>query len=69
MPTAAAVSNKIIRPHLAINGQSKLFGKLRVSGAKNSALVLMTASLLTDQKLRLLNIPQLTEIDGMCNIL
>ncbi len=69
MPNAAAVSNEILRPHLEINGESRLFGKLRVSGAKNSALVLMTAALLTEEKVKLLNLPQLTDIEGMSNIL
>jgi UDP-N-acetylglucosamine 1-carboxyvinyltransferase len=42
---------------------------LQVSGAKNSALVLMTASLLTADALRLTNVPPLTDILGMAEIL
>ncbi|QNJ22050.1 UDP-N-acetylglucosamine 1-carboxyvinyltransferase [Synechococcus sp. MIT S9220] len=40
-----------------------------MSGAKNSALVLMTAALLTEDTLTLSNVPPLTDIDGMESIL
>jgi UDP-N-acetylglucosamine 1-carboxyvinyltransferase len=44
-------------------------GEIRVSGAKNSALVLMAASLLTEDTLRLRNMPALSDIGGMGQIL
>ncbi|QNJ06617.1 UDP-N-acetylglucosamine 1-carboxyvinyltransferase [Synechococcus sp. MEDNS5] len=69
MTTAAPPSQDILKPHLAIDGGHKLQGELRVSGAKNSALVLMTASLLTSERLTLHNVPPLTDIDGMESIL
>ena len=69
MTTAAPPSQDILKPHLAIAGGHKLQGELRVSGAKNSALVLMTASLLTSERLTLHNVPPLTDIDGMESIL
>ena len=69
MTTAAPPSQDILKPHLAIDGGHKLQGELRVSGAKNSALVLMTASLLTSERLTLHNVPPLTDIDGMKSIL
>ena len=47
MTTILAPSQKILTPHLEIRGGTKLSGEVRVSGAKNSALVLMAASLLT----------------------
>lgn len=37
--------------------KSKLVGKVRVSGAKNSALKLLTASILTDENVELFNFP------------
>jgi UDP-N-acetylglucosamine 1-carboxyvinyltransferase len=46
-----------------------LAGEVRVSGAKNSALVLMAACLLTDDGLRLRNVPPLTDIAAMGEIL
>ena len=69
MPAVAPASQDILKPHLEVTGGHQLHGELRVSGAKNSALVLMTAALLSDQPLTLTNVPQLTDIDGMANIL
>ncbi|MGC6482690.1 MAG: UDP-N-acetylglucosamine 1-carboxyvinyltransferase [Synechococcus sp.] len=69
MQAAAPASQKILAPHLAVSGGHRLQGELRVSGAKNSALVLMTAALLSDQPLTLNNVPRLTDIDGMADIL
>ena len=37
--------------NLKIIGQSTLRGEVKISGAKNSALVLIAASLLTDEKI------------------
>ncbi len=56
-------------PFLKIEGKRKLSGHMRVSGAKNSALVLMAASLLTNEVVYLRNIPQLTDIDVMSKLL
>ena len=69
MPFAATISKKTFQPHLEVHGNSSLSGELKVSGAKNSALVLMAASLLTEGKLLLDNVPQLTDIEGMREIL
>ena len=69
MTVAAASSQEILKPHLSINGSSRLNGVLKVSGAKNSALVLMTASLLTEDTVELTNVPNLTDISGMQSIL
>lgn len=69
MTAAALASQDILKPHLEIQGGNKLHGELRVSGAKNSALVLMTAALLTEDTLSLSNVPPLTDIDGMESIL
>ena len=43
--------------NLKIIGQSTLRGEVKISGAKNSALVLLAASLLTDEKIILDNVP------------
>ena len=50
-------------------GQVKLRGNVKISGAKNSALVLLAASLLTNEKIILDNVPCLTDIEKMGNIL
>ena len=66
-PTTA--SQNSLTEHLAVQGGKILNGTLKVSGAKNSALVLMTASLLTRDVVELCNVPELTDISGMVDIL
>ena len=46
---------------IAIHGGARLNGSIPISGAKNSALKLMAASILTDQPLRLTNMPRLAD--------
>ncbi len=46
---------------IAIVGGARLNGEIRISGAKNSAIKLMVASLLTDEPLRLTNMPRLAD--------
>src|ERR1700684_1163506 len=46
---------------IAIRGGAPLHGVIPISGAKNSAIKLMAASLLTDQPLRLTNMPRLAD--------
>ena len=69
MKAVAEVSQESLKQRLNVSGGQALNGKLRVSGAKNSALVLMTASLLSEETIELTNIPSLTDIDGMSSIL
>ncbi len=56
-------------PQLEIRGGRRLSGELEVSGAKNSALVLMAACLLTRDPIRLRNVPPLTDIAAMGEML
>lgn len=46
---------------IAITGGAQLNGEIPISGAKNSAIKLMAASLLTDAPLRLTNMPRLAD--------
>jgi len=46
---------------IAITGGAQLEGEIPISGAKNSAIKLMAASLLTDEPLRLTNMPRLAD--------
>jgi len=55
--------------NLKIIGQGNLHGKVEISGAKNSALVLLASSLLTNERIILENVPRLTDIEKMGNIL
>jgi len=46
---------------IAVQGGAQLYGDIPISGAKNSAIKLMAASILTDQPLRLTNMPRLAD--------
>ncbi len=46
---------------IAITGGAQLQGEIPISGAKNSAIKLMAASLLSDEPLRLTNMPRLAD--------
>ncbi|MBK1837691.1 UDP-N-acetylglucosamine 1-carboxyvinyltransferase [Azospirillum sp. YIM B02556] len=54
---------------IRIRGGRPLNGTITVGGAKNAALPLMTASLLTDETLTLTNLPILADINTLCNLL
>tara|TARA_Y100000588_G_scaffold247223_1_gene261630 strand:+ start:3141 stop:4439 length:1299 start_codon:yes stop_codon:yes gene_type:complete len=54
---------------LRIIGGQTLSGSVRISGAKNAALPLMAASLLTDQTLILRNVPKVADIETMAQLL
>ena len=50
---------------LKINGGKKLTGQIHISGAKNAALPLICASLLTQERVTLTNMPALSDIRSM----
>jgi len=54
---------------LAIIGGRALYGAIPISGAKNSALKVMAASLLTDEPLTLTNAPRLADVDMLLRLL
>jgi len=54
---------------MRIRGGKPLKGKIPISGAKNAALPLLAASLLTDETLTLGNVPHLADIATMANLL
>lgn len=54
---------------ILIKGGKPLEGAIPISGAKNAALPLMTASLLTDEPLMLSNLPHLADITTMAHLL
>ncbi len=54
---------------IRIRGGKALVGSIPIGGAKNAALPLMAASLLTDGTLRLANIPHLADITTLANLL
>ena len=50
---------------IRIRGGKPLQGNIEIGGAKNAALPLMTAGMLTDERLVLQNVPRLADIDTM----
>lgn len=54
---------------LVITGGQKLQGSIQISGAKNAALPLMCASLLTEEPLILTNLPRLADIATLSDLL
>jgi len=51
-----------------IEGGTRLSGEVRISGAKNSALPVIAASLITDQKVVLENIPNVEDVRTMIQL-
>ena len=54
---------------LAIIGGRPLFGDIPISGAKNSALKVMVAALLTDETLTIDNVPRLADVEMLLKLL
>jgi len=54
---------------IRVRGGARLKGEIPISGAKNSALKLMAASLLTEEPVTLTNMPRLADIGGMADLL
>jgi UDP-N-acetylglucosamine 1-carboxyvinyltransferase len=52
-----------------IKGPCKIKGEVEISGAKNSALILLAATLLFDKPVTLKNLPRVRDIDTMLNLL
>ena len=54
---------------LIINGGISLEGEIRIAGAKNSALPIMAATLLTHETVQICNLPHLYDITTMLELL
>ena len=54
---------------LSIQGGVPLAGEVRVAGAKNAALPILAASLLTAAPVRITNLPQLNDVRTMLKLL
>ena len=55
--------------YLEIEGGQSLDGNIKISGAKNSALVLMAASILSRGQINLCNVPRISDVLVMSKIL
>ena len=56
-------------PKIKIEGGHKLSGTITVSGAKNSAVALIPAAILCDETVTISNVPEITDVDDLENIL
>lgn len=54
---------------ITITGGTPLRGEIAIGGAKNAALPVMAAAILSDQKLELSNLPNVADIHAMGNLL
>ncbi len=54
---------------ITIIGGNKLEGEIKISGAKNSAVALIPASLLSDGQVKIDNVPNISDIDALDEIL
>src|SRR5579862_5269190 len=54
---------------LSIQGGTRLTGEVRVAGAKNAALPILTAALLTASPVRITNVPELNDVRTMVKLL
>ena len=54
---------------IEIRGGKPLSGQIKISGAKNAALPLMAASILTSETLSLSNLPHLIDVATMAHLL
>src|SRR5205814_1639181 len=68
-PQARRTGTGIVMDRIRITGGKPLNGTIPISGAKNAALPLMIASLLTDDTLVLENVPRLADVSQLQHIL
>ena len=54
---------------IEITGGDSLNGKIKISGSKNSALPILAAALLTEEKISVSNVPNLSDIFSMLELL
>lgn len=58
-----------MQERIIIEGGKPLYGRVRISGAKNAALVLIVASILADGETILDNVPHIRDVEVMLHIL
>ena len=54
---------------LRVSGGQRLSGRVKIAGAKNAALPALAACLLTDQPVRLTNLPDVVDVRTMLRVL
>ena len=63
------MSNRSRGPRYLVEGGAVLNGEVRISGAKNHVLAAMCAALLTDEDLILTNVPDISDVDSLGELL
>ncbi len=54
---------------MKVEGGNKLSGTIKISGAKNSSVALLPASILADSDVTICNVPEITDTDVLCEML
>ena len=54
---------------LEVFGAAKLKGQIRISGSKNASLPILAATILSDKKISLVNLPKVKDIETMILLL
>lgn len=54
---------------ITINGNKKLSGTIRISGAKNAAVALIPAAIISEEEVTICNVPEISDIDSLEEIL
>ena len=54
---------------LEVFGATKLKGQIKISGSKNASLPILAATLLSDKKISLTNIPRVKDVETMIKLL
>ena len=54
---------------LEVLGGKKLKGLIQISGSKNASLPILAATILSEKKIHLSNLPNVKDIDTMINLL
>jgi UDP-N-acetylglucosamine 1-carboxyvinyltransferase len=54
---------------IIIKGGKPLYGKVKISGAKNAALALISSSILLDGECSFSNVPQLKDVETICKLI
>ena len=54
---------------LEVLGGKKLRGQIEISGSKNASLPILAATILSDEKIYLSNLPRVKDIETMINLL
>ena len=54
---------------LEVFGANKLKGQIKISGSKNASLPILAATLLSNKKINLSNVPKVKDIETMIELL